>query len=324
MIRNMAENGMKISEIAKELNMDRKTVKKYVKSRTVPRYGKRKKTGLKLDPYRDYIKDRINKYNLSAVRILEEIRKKGYTGGYSTLKSYCSTLRKDRAIKAVYRYETEPGKQAQVDFGNFGHIEIDGKRRKLYAFSYILGYSRYRYVEFAVDISTQNLIKMHINAFRYTRGIPSEILYDNMKQIVLERRIKTSESKFNEAFIRLSEHYGFTVRLCWPYRPQTKGKVERNIGYVRSNFFNGRVFASLQDTNKQCSKWLIDANGRVNATTGKIPSDAVKDEILITMNGIPEFSYSISGTRKVSRECYVHHNGNRYSVPWKYAVHGDQ
>ena len=97
-------------------------------------------------------------------------------------------------------------------------------------------------------------------------GKASEILYDNMKQIVLERRIKTSESKFNEAFIRLSEHYGFTVKLCWPYRPQTKGKVERNIGYVRSNFFNGRVFESLQDMNKQCSKWLIDANGKVNAT----------------------------------------------------------
>ena len=127
MIRNMAENGMKISEIAKELNMDRKTVKKYVKSRTVPRYGKRKKTGLKLDPYRDYIKDRINKYNLSAVRILEEIRKKGYTGGYSTLKSYCSTLRKDRAIKAVYSYETDPGKQSQVDFGECAPSKVDNR-----------------------------------------------------------------------------------------------------------------------------------------------------------------------------------------------------
>lgn len=140
-----------------------------------------------------------------------------------------------------------------------------------------------------------------------------------MKQIVLERRIKTSESKFNEAFIRLSEHYGFTVKLCWPYRPQTKGKVERNIGYVRSNFFNGRVFESLQDMNKQCSKWLIDANGKVNATTGKMPSDSVKDEILITMNGIPGFTYSITNTRKISRECDVNYNSNRYSVPWKYA-----
>ncbi|EQD71855.1 Integrase, catalytic core domain protein, partial [mine drainage metagenome] len=146
------------------------------------------------------------------------------------------------------------------------------------------------------------LIKLHLNAFRYTGGIPSEILYDNMKQVVLERRIKASESRFNEAFMQISEYYGFTVRLCYPYRPQTKGKVERNIGYLRGNFFNGSTFESLQDTNVQCGTWLVVANGRTNATTGKIPAEALKDEILISMNSIPEFSYSISETRKISRE----------------------
>ncbi|MHB8544959.1 MAG: helix-turn-helix domain-containing protein [Leptospirales bacterium] len=170
MIRNMVENGMKISEIAKVLNMDRKTVKKYAKSKTVPKQKQRKKRELKLEPYMDYIKERIAKYNLSAVRVLEEIKKKGYTGSYSTLKAYCKVQRKDRAINAVIRYETEPGKQAQVDFGEFGRIDIDGRNRKLYVFSYILGYSRFRYVEFIVDISTQSLIKLHINAFRYTGG----------------------------------------------------------------------------------------------------------------------------------------------------------
>ena len=211
MIRNMVENGMKISEIAKELNIDRKTVKKYAKSKAVPKQKQRKKRSLKLEPYMDYIKERIAKYNLSAVRILEEIRKKGYTGSYSTLKAYCKVQRKDRAIKAVIRYETEPGKQAQVDFGEFGHVVIDGKRKKQYAFSYILGYSRFRYVEYTVDISTQSLIKLHINAFRYTGGVPSEILYDNMKQIVIDRRIKASESTFNRAFVQLSEYYGFNT-----------------------------------------------------------------------------------------------------------------
>ena len=113
MIRKMVENGMNISDIARELNMDRKTVKKYMNSRAVPKYKERKKRVHKLDPYRDYIKERIDRYNLSAVRIFDEIRKKGYNGGYSTLKAYCHTLRKDRAITAVVRFETEPGKQAQ-------------------------------------------------------------------------------------------------------------------------------------------------------------------------------------------------------------------
>ncbi len=319
MIRKMAENGMNISDIARELNMDRKTVKKYMNSRAVPKYKERKRRVHKLDPYRDYIKERIEKYNLSAVRIFDEIRKKGYNGGYSTLKAYCRTLRKDRAITAVVRFETEPGKQSQVDFGEFGRIMIDGVRKKLYAFSYILGYSRYRYVEFTVDISTQSVIKMHINAFNYTGGLPSDILYDNMKQVVIDRKIKASESTFNQQFIQFSSYYGFNVRLCYPRRPQTKGKVERSIGYVRVSFFNGREFSSLQDVNAQCLSWLLEANGKANATTGRIPSDALKDEILVSVNSVPEFKFNMTGTRKISRECYVHYNSNRYSVPWKYA-----
>ena len=318
MIRKMAENGMNISDIARELNMDRKTVKKYMNSRAVPKYKERKRRVHKLDPYRDYIKERIEKYNLSAVRIFDEIRKKGYNGGYSTLKAYCRTLRKDRAITAVVRFETEPGKQSQVDFGEFGRIMIDGVRKKLYAFSYILGYSRYRYVEFTVDISTQSVIKMHINAFNYTGGLPSDILYDNMKQVVIDRKIKASESTFNQQFIQFSSYYGFNVRLCYPRRPQTKGKVERSIGYVRVSFFNGREFSSLQDVNAQCLSWLLEANGKANATTGRIPSDALKDEILVSVNSVPEFKFNMTGTRKISRECYVHYNSNRYSVPWKY------
>ena len=318
MIREMRNRGMKITEIAKELGMSRPTVRKYLKSRKPPEYGKKKRAS-KLEEFKPYVRERIDEYNLSSVRILEEIKKKGYTGGYTILKDYCRTLRKDRAIKAVIRFETDPGKQAQVDFAEFGYIEIDGKRKKLYCFSYILGYSRYRYVEFIVDISTQSLIKLHLNAFRYTGGIPSEILYDNLKQVVLVRRINASESTFNRAFMQLSEYYGFTVRLCYPRRPQTKGKTERNIGYVRGNFFNGRIFESLSDTNAQCAEWLVEANGKVNATTGRIPAEALKDEILATMNRFPEFTCSISETRKVSRECYVHYNSNRYSVPWKYA-----
>ena len=319
MIRNMVENGMRISDIARELEMDRKTVKKYAGSGTVPRRKERKRKGLKLDPYRDYIEERISRYNLSAVRILEEIEKKGYTGSYSTLKSYCRTLRKDRSILAVYRFETEPGRQAQVDFGLFGYIEVNGVRKKLYAFSYILGYSRKRYVEFTVDISVQSLIRMHLNAFRHTGGIPDDILYDNMKQIVLVRRIKASESTFNPDFMQFAEYYGFNVRLCWPYRPQTKGKIERNIGYIKDNFFRGLEFSSLQDLNNLALEWMKKANSLVNGTTGHIPDEMVKEEPLTSVEAIPEYTYSIKRERKVSRECYVHWLGNRYSVHWKHA-----
>ena len=168
MIRNMREKGMSIKSIARELSISRNSVRKYLRSE--PKGKRNRKRGSKLDPYREKIRELINKHNLSSVRILEEIRKMGYDGGYTILKEYCHDLRKDRRIQAVYRYETKPGKQSQADFGELGYIEIDGKRRKLYAFSMILGYSRMRYVEFTTDISTENVIKMHLNAFSFFGG----------------------------------------------------------------------------------------------------------------------------------------------------------
>ena len=318
MIRDMREKGMSVSEIAKQLGIDRKTVRRYMNSEKVPRPSHRKRKS-KLDPVRPIIKMLIDKYNLSAVRILEEIRRWGYTGSMTILKEYCRTLRKGRSIKAVYRFETEPGRQSQVDFGSFGTIEVDGRHRKLYCFSYILGYSRLRYVEFITDIRTQSLIKLHLDAFRYTGGITSEILYDNLKQVVLERRIRAKESTFNADFMMFSDHYGFTVRLCYPNRPQTKGKVENSIKFIRSNFFNGREFSSLQDVNTQASSWLDKVNSSVHGTTGRIPDEMVREEHLHPMDAIPEFIYVIKTERKVSRECFVHYNGNRYSVHWKHA-----
>lgn len=146
MIRNMLDKGLSISEVSRQLGIDRKTVRKYAKGDGVPVAKPRTGRSSKLDPYREKVRELVDRYNLSTVRILEEIRKQGYDGGRTILGDYCYTLRKDRRIQAVYRYETDPGKQSQVDFGEFGSIEIDGKRKKLYAFSIILGYSRMRYV----------------------------------------------------------------------------------------------------------------------------------------------------------------------------------
>jgi transposase len=321
LIREMREKGISVTDIVKQLGIDRKTVRRYMNSDKVPRPSQRNRKS-KLNPVRPIIKMLIDKYNLSSVRILEEIWKWGYQGSSTILKEQCRTIRKERSIKAVYRFETEPGIQAQVDFGSFGTIEVDGRLRKLYCFSYVLGYSRMRYVEFITDISTQNLIRLHINdinAFRYTGGITSEILFDNMKQVVLERRKSVGESKFNSDFMSFSDHYGFTIRLCYPHCPQTKGKVENSIKFIRNNFFNGREFSSLQDINIQCSQWLEKVNSRVHGTTGRVPTELLNEEHLHPVDAIPEFIYTIKTERKVSRECFVHYNGNRYSFHWKHA-----
>lgn len=261
----------------------------------------------------------IEKYDLSAVRILEEIRKQGYTGGYGLVKTVRRELRKGRKIQAVYRFETKPGKQSQVDFGEFGHMDIDGINKKLYGFSMILGYSRMRYVEFTTNIHTDSTVKMHLNAFRYFGGYTDTILFDNMKQVVIDRKINASESEFNKEFMDFMNYYGIVTRLCFPYRPQTKGKIENSIKYIKGNFFNGRKFESLSDLNAQASEWMKRVNSQVHGTTGRIPFEMLKEEHLCTMDAIPEYTVKVEGVRKVSRDCYVSYKGNRYSIPWKYA-----
>ncbi len=317
MIRNMREKEMSIKSIARELSISRNSVRKYLKSE--PKNRQNRKRGSKLDPYREKIRELINKHNLSSVRILEEIRKMGYDGGYTILKDYCHELRKDRRIQAVYRYETDPGKQSQVDFGEFGYIDIDGKHRKLYAFSTILGYSRMRYVEFTTDISTENVIRMHLNAFSVFGGFTDTILYDNMKQVVIDRKLKASESRFNQKFMDFAEYYGIVIRLCYPYRPETKGKIENTIKYVRNNFWAGRTFESLSDINVQCREWLRKVNSQVHGTTHEVPVERWKKESLNPLSSVPAYMTRKEESRKISRDCYASYRGNRYSVPWKYA-----
>ena len=318
MFKTMKEQGMSISEIARRTGVSRKTVRKYIAMEKPVKYSREGRQSV-IAPYTDYVRGRIDKHNLSAVRIYEEIREKGYPGSYTTVKRLCRELRKDRRIQAVYRYETDPGKQSQVDFGDFGYIDIDGKHRKLYAFSMILGYSRLRYVEFTTDISTENVIKMHLNAFSFYGGFTDTILYDNMKQVVIDRKIRASESTFNEKFMDFAEYYGIVIRLCYPYRPETKGKIENTIKYLRYNFFNGRTFTDLNNINIQCTEWLNRVNSQIHGTTHEIPAERLKKDTLNPLSSVPAYMTRKEEIRKVSRDCYISYKGNRYSVPWKYA-----
>ena len=317
-IREMKDRGLSISEISRRLGISRTTVRRYLKSGMVPQYH-RGPAGSSIEPFLPLMREMIDQHNLSAVRIHEELRKKGFRGSYSLVKMHSRPMRNDRKIIAVDRYETDPGKQSEVDFGEFGYIAEDGKRRRLYTFSMILGYSRMRYAEYTTDISTENVIRMHLNAFRYFHGYTDTILYDNTKQIVLERKIPSSESRFNPRFLNFAEYYGFVVRLCYPYRAQTKGKIESTIKYLRNNFWNGRSFSSLEDINVQLLSWLDSVNNRVHGTTHEIPRERLAKEHLNPVGRIPEYFTRREEVRKVSRDCYVAWKGNRYSVPWIHA-----
>jgi transposase len=319
-IRQMAAEKMPISAIARELSVDRKTVRSLLRFGPPGERLPRAEVPSRLDPFKSYLQSRLAQYPLSSVRLLEEIRGQGFTGGYDLVKRFVRPLRKAREISAVVRFETAPGQQAQVDFGHFGCLEEDGVRRHLYGFSMILGYSRCRYLEFVTRITTPVLIQCHLNAFRYFGGYPDDVLYDNMTQVVFERALLTSEHKWNRQYGEFAAYYGFHPRLCWPYRPQTKGKIERTIRFARDNFFLGRTFTGVGDINRQAQRWCNTVNTeRTHATTGRIPLDLLEEEPLHALDARPLFPVTLTETRKVSRECFVSFGSNRYSVPWRYA-----
>jgi len=319
MIRDLYNQGLNISQIAQKTGFDRKTVRKHLSARTPPSVQPRAGKPSKLDDYKDYIQNRITAYPLSAARIHREIRELGFTGKYTIVKDYLREVRPSRSVPAVYRYETKPGVQAQVDWGECGHLDVDGRRRKLYCFSMILGYSRMRYVVFTLSTDVYTLIQCHLDAFEYFGGYTEEVLYDNIKTVIIKRAIRADDHTWNPKFEDFFSHHGFIPRLCKPYCPQTKGKVENTIGYVKRDFLLGGTFSSLDDMNRQLLQWCNRVNAEPHGTTHEIPFDRLQQEHLKSLAVIPPYRLRREAHRKISREAFVSYLGNRYSVPHRYA-----
>lgn len=316
MIKHMHKAGVPKARIARELGLNRRTVDRAINEDEPPKH-KRQSSGSILDPYKDYIKQRLDKYDLTGTRILREIKERGYSGSYTILKDYVRELKGAKPRPAFVRFETSPGEQAQMDWSDFGWLEFDGKKTKLWCFSMVLGYSRTLYIEFA---HSQNLISLgqaHINAFRYFGGVTDTILYDNMKTVVLSR--EGDRIHWNPQFVDFAEYYGFVPRLCLPGRKETKGKVERPFSYIRSSFFNGSEFGGLPDLNEKARNWLNNvANVRIHATTQVVPFDRLKEEDLHPVRD-EDYVLEQSEMRKSSKDCYISFEGNRYSIPYQYS-----
>lgn len=318
-IRDLHHQGLNISQISRETGYHRNTVRKYLTAQTMPVPAPRKVRPSKLDPFKEYIQQRIRAYPLSAARIYREIQERGFDGKYTIVKDYIRKIRPPTSVPAVFRFETKPGVQSQVDWGECGHLNVDGRRRKLYCFSMILGYSRMRYVVFTLSTDTYTLIQCHLGAFEYFGGYTEEILYDNIKTVILKRALRAREHQWNPKFEDFFSHHGFIPRLCKPYCPQTKGKIENTIGYVKRDFLLGGTFSSLDDMNRQVLQWCNRVNGTPHGTTNEIPFDRLHQENLKSIQAIPPYLLRREEHRKISREAYISYLGNRYSVPYRYA-----
>ena len=317
-IRNERKKGLSYTEIARKHHIDPRTAKKYAESDSKPVYTLTAPKPSKLDPYKHLIDMWLEEAPYSAVRIHEKLMEQGCDCKYTIVRQYVATRKADLNEKATVRFETMPGLQGQVDWGFFENYKVleNGESKKLYCFLMILGYSRMRYIEFVTDMSTTTLIKCHINAFRYFDGYPEEILYDNMKQVVVKRMMKQSESELNKQFEDFAGFYGFKPILCRPYRGQTKGKVERTVRYVRENFMVGIRYNSLADLNSQAHAWCNKINARIHGTTNERPIDRLPEENLLPLRR--EYIVDKINLRRVEKDCLISYAGNKYSVPAEY------
>jgi len=317
-IRNDRLKGMNYKELSKKYHIDPRTAKKYAESPARPEYTLTEPKPTKLDEFKQQIDIWLEEAPYSAVRILEKLVEQGFDGKYSIVKEYVRYKKMDMDEKATVRFETMPGLQGQMDWAYFEDRVVTeaGEKKKLYCFLLILGYSRMRYIEFVTDMNTNTMIRCHANAFRYFGGYPEEILYDNMKQVVVKRLLKQEDSTLNRQFEDFAGFYGFKPILCRPYRGQTKGKVERTVQFVRDNFMVGIKYSSLDDLNGQALAWCNKVNGKVHGTTGAIPFERLRKEGLNPLKR--EYIIDKINLRRVQKDCLISYAGNQYSVPAEY------
>lgn len=320
MLHQLSEEGLSIAEIARRSGLDRKTVRKYLqRGLKVPSYGPRVPRPQRLDSYRDYLRGRLEAFpTLRGTRLLREVHALGYTGGYSRLTDYLREIRPPKHSGFEHRFETAPGVQAQVDFAHFKTVfsEQPEQLRIVWLFSLVLGFSRYLVGQFVTGQHLAVVLRCHLQAFAELGGVPQEILYDRMKTAVLgeddERQVI-----YNPKLLELAQHYNFRPRACAPYRPKTKGKVERPFRYVREDFFLAREFRNLADLNTQFQQWRHEtANARCHGTTQRIVAEAFAEE-RTALRDLPRtpFKAVLSVERRISRDGMVSVNGNAYSVP---------
>jgi len=320
MILDLHRQGLSVSAIARQLECDRKTVRKYIeRGLDPPAYGPRQPRSTVITRFEPYLRERIAAFpELTGSRLLREIKELGYSGGYTAVKDFLRTIR-PRALQAFERrFETPAGKQAQVDFAFFRTVFTDepGAERIVWLFSLVLGHSRMMWGRFVAHQDLQTVLRCHIAAFEALGGAPAEILYDRMKTAVLGE-VDDQGIAYNRKLLDLAAHYRFLPKACRPYRAKTKGKVERPFRYVREDFFLGRAFRNLDDLNAQFRHWLDTiANPRRHATTGRIVLEHFAEEkpYLKALPALP-FNLVLTLDRRVTREGMVSVGGNLYSVP---------
>jgi transposase len=282
----------------------------------------------------DWLRERFRQHSGNADVVRQELEKElGIKVSLRTTERAVEPWRREMKVEreATVRYETAPGRQMQIDFGE-KKMQIGGEWVRVHIFTAILGYSRRQYVQAFRSETQSSWFEGIESALRYFGGVPQEVLVDNAKALVIQNDRSSGELLLNEKFKALAAYWGFQIRACAPYRARTKGKVERYVGCGKNNGLAGRVFENWEALSSHITIWLREVSDpHVVSTTGESPLQRFeRDEKmeLRPLSNKPPFHQIRECMRKVSRDATVELDTNQYSVPWNHIgeqvqVHAD-
>ena len=312
----LKRQGLSERQVAKRLGISRSTVRKYLKDPDSATRGMAKvERKSNLDAYTGNIKAWLEEdADYKFTWIYDRLCNLGYTGGYDMVRRRVRSVKEDKHRIAYMRFESEPGRQAQVDFGEFQVERPDGTVKKYYLFSMILGYSRKMYGELIERVDMPTFLDCHIRAFAYLGGVPEEILYDRMRNVYIGK--VAGKSKFNDSLKGFAVHYGFKPEVTPAYAAWVKGKVERPYLFIREGFWRGYGFTCPEIANRDLIDWLRAKDERIHGTTHEVVRVRYERELsFLKPSPLRQFDTSYRVYRKVHRDCTVCFEGNSYVVP---------
>ena len=302
----------------KLLRKNRDAQQKWVDQPTYhPRQGTRRTS--KLDSFKGQIAALLERHPYTAQQLFQQLRQRGYAGGYTILKEFVRQVRPPRK-PAFLMLEFAPGECAQVDWGNFGSIAVGSTRRRLSFFVMVLCYSRLMYVEFTLSEGMEQFLSCHRRAFEFFQGASEKVVIDNLKVGVL-RHPSGEKALFHPRYRDLAAHYGLQPVACNVRKANEKGRVENGVGYVKKNFLNGLDIPSFTAVNPAAVQWRDTvANVRIHGETHRKPIDLFAEE-KPRLKPLPIMPYDCAVVRPISANgcCHVIFDTNRYSVPHLYA-----
>ena len=309
---------MTIVQIARELHLSARTVGRWLAADKFRQRATPAKPS-KLDAYKGQIVGWLQSHPYTATQIFLRLRETGYAGGITLVKDYVQQVRPTRA-PAFLTLAFVPGECAQVDWGQFGSINVGNTRRRLSFFVMVLCYSRMLYVEFTVSETMEHFLGCHANAFAFFGGVPGKLMVDNLKSAVLQR-IVGEAPVFNPRYKDFADHYDFTIAPCGVGQAHEKGRVENAVGYAKKNFLAGLELSDFHLVNPAARQWLDGvANVRVHGSTHRQPVELFAAE-KSQLKPLPSQPYDVGVIRpaRANSQFRVTVDTNTYSVPAEYA-----